>query len=381
MHLSQGRLHLWYMKNLQIGRLAGIPLQVHWTFVLVPLWLLYESWQPNGYFDYKHFGWLGMWVALVFLTVLLHELGHALVARYWQVPTERIVFYPIGGGAYLKRMPREAGKEAGIAAAGPVVNFLLAALVAPFIYFGSNENFLLILRRWWSPYSNVVLFNASWWEYGVAIFFGVNLVLGILNLLPAFPMDGGRIFRAFLSKLMPRSMATYIAGTVGIMFGLGLLFWSWQSDDPLMAAGAVFLSTMAWSEISRQRQRSHWRKQTVASHYQTTFHRLYLGPTQTVAKARITLEGQTDGPVLLLDEWQMPRATTHTSVLRSTELDNYINTPLSELLDGGQWQAVCLEDNMLKAVDLLEDNSLYAVLVMNKYGQVQGLIGREVLYQ
>ena len=125
----------------------------------------------------------------VFGCVLLHELGHALMARRFGIQTRDITLYPIGGVARLERMPRAPGAELLIALAGPAVNFAIAAALLPLLIRGRDE--LVSLS------SMLGLFLES--------LLSVNLILGLFNLIPAFPMDGGRVLRALLSGWLGRA--------------------------------------------------------------------------------------------------------------------------------------------------------------------------------
>lgn len=135
-------------------------------------------------------------ITLVFVTVVLHELSHSYVAQRYGVVIERIILLPIGGISEMKELPKDPHQELRIALAGPLVNFLIAGICYPF---------LLIL-------GNSVSADVSFLIY---YFIFVNLLLGAFNLLPAFPMDGGRVLRAFLAERMNFIRATEIAATIG----------------------------------------------------------------------------------------------------------------------------------------------------------------------
>ncbi len=186
----------------KLGRVAGIDLFLHPTFLLLLLILL-----P---------GFLAGELSLLTITalfgcVVLHELGHALMARRFGIETLDITLYPIGGVARLERMPRAPGAELLIALAGPAVNF---AIVAG----------LMGLRLLGLGGADSTAFLGDFLDYLLV----VNLVLGLFNLIPAFPMDGGRVLRALLSGWLGRARATSIAATIGrglaMAFGVYALF-------------------------------------------------------------------------------------------------------------------------------------------------------------
>jgi Zn-dependent protease len=219
----------------RLGRVAGIDLYVHATFLLLFLPGVIEDGAPS--------------VAHVLLTlavfgcVLLHELGHALMARRFGIQTEDITLYPIGGVARLRRMPRAPGAELLITLAGPAVNFAIAAALAG-------------LSLLWVVPAGSGEFVADFLEEMCLI----NLGLGLFNLVPAFPMDGGRILRALLSGWLGRVRATQIAASVGrflaVCFGI-LLFVRYHNPmHPVLAAFIYFAASAEESHVLREeRQR------------------------------------------------------------------------------------------------------------------------------
>src|SRR4051794_18079092 len=171
----------------KLGRVRGIDVYLHPTAVLAAMFYA-SAW--GGSLEAFAF------VASLFGFVFLHEMGHALMARQYGIETEHITLYPIGGVAALRRMPRSAGPELLIALAGPAVNFALAAGFWAILAIAS------------------VAFGVYPDEFLTRLMFA-NLGLGLFNLLPIFPMDGGRILRALLSGPMGRTRATMAAAAVG----------------------------------------------------------------------------------------------------------------------------------------------------------------------
>lgn len=365
--------------SLQIGRIAGIPLQFHWTFLLVGVWLLYDSWVPGYGVSWSNFQWLLVWVGTVFLAVLLHELGHALVARHWGIETEKIVLYPIGGGAFLERMPEEARQEITIALAGPAVNFFLAALMAPVIWFGGNEHFLLILRLFIQPDGAIILFDASIWEYLLVVFFVLNLMLGAFNLIPAFPLDGGRVLRAMLSRYFSRTKATILAGRVGMAGALLLLMAAFYFQDFIFAVGAILIFLLAWGEIKVQGRRDRLSKAFVKDYLRSDYQCLYLSPNISLAEARVQAANWTDKPILLLDNWQQPHGITNKASLFNTDFDAFQQNALSTLVGRRHWEGLHPEESLLRAAEKLDEHQLFAFPVMDHYGRILGLLDRTAI--
>lgn len=182
------------MFNWKLGTVAGIPINIHGTFWLLPLFVLLTA-MPGGS--------LVMRLAILFSVfgcVILHELGHAMMARLFGVGTRDITLYPIGGVASLDRMPRSPLAEGAIAIAGPAVNLVIAAALLPLLLLASG------------PIANVYLQSMIY----------VNIALIVFNMLPVFPMDGGRVLRAVLGAFVPYTRATQIAATVGQVLAVAM---------------------------------------------------------------------------------------------------------------------------------------------------------------
>ena len=210
----------------KLGRVAGIDLYLHPTFVIVPLIAL------------NHSGGMGVVIALaVFACVLLHEFGHALMARRYGIATADITLYPIGGVARLERMPRSPGPELLVALAGPAVNLAIAAwLWAVLELFGpALDNGLGMLL------TDLMI---------------INVGLLMFNMLPVFPMDGGRVLRAGLSGWLGRTRATEIAAGLGrtVAAVAGVWFLLHGLDYLPQVALCAFVFFAASSELMQARR-------------------------------------------------------------------------------------------------------------------------------
>src|SRR4051794_16098429 len=208
----------------KLGRVAGIDLFLHPTFLIL--------------LAYAGLFWGGLEAVLLtsalFGCVLLHELGHALMARRFGIQTADITLYPIGGGARLHRLPRAPGAELLIALAGPAVNVAIA--VALGVALG-------LLGR--DPRATGVLGSR------IGFLMAMNLILAVFNMIPAFPMDGGRVLRALLSGWLGRGQATEIAVTLGRALMLLLGLYGLVTGDLLKVAVAVFISIAAGAELAQ----------------------------------------------------------------------------------------------------------------------------------
>jgi Zn-dependent protease len=229
--------------TIKIGRLFGIKLFIHWTFWLLPLWVIYNhALEPGADSLGLHLALLGA----LFGCVVLHEYGHALAARYFGIATRDVTLYPIGGVARLERMSERPWEEFCIAIAGPLVNAAIALVLGA----GMLAFALVDLELLRGPLN----------EFLVPLLL-MNAVLFGFNLLPAFPMDGGRILRALLSIPMGRLQATRVAVFVSfcmaVLFGIaGVLFL----HNPWLLFVALFLIWTGQQELASLQMRERSRQ-------------------------------------------------------------------------------------------------------------------------
>lgn len=213
-----------------LGRVAGINVFLHPTFLL-----------PAAYFALEGGPDLFVLGMSAFACVFLHELGHALAAKGFGIETRDITLYPIGGLARLERMPKAAGAELVIALAGPAVNVGLAVFLSGVVFLADS------LPYAWS--GDLALFATR-----LAI---VNVLLAAFNMIPAFPMDGGRVARALLSGWLGRARATEIAVAVGRLLAIAFgVFSLVQTNNLMHVALAVFVYVMAGMELRQVREES-----------------------------------------------------------------------------------------------------------------------------
>src|SRR5260370_33068591 len=189
----------------KIGTAFGIGIYVHMTFLLLPLYVLFENGTQAGL---PVIAFMMALLAALFGCVVLHELGHALMARHFGIGTRDITRYPIGGVARLEGMGKRPIQELCIALAGPAVNLVIAALLLVLIP-------VMGLTQSSNGGAYFAEIPAHPLETFVIFLLGANLLMELFNLIPAFPMDGGRVFRALLSMNLVQLRATEIATRVG----------------------------------------------------------------------------------------------------------------------------------------------------------------------
>jgi len=221
----------WWTWN--IGRLAGIPIRMHVTLLILLAWIA-GSYAVAG----ASLGATAIGVALVvaiFVVIVVHELGHALVARRYGIETRDIMLLPVGGVASLERMPEKPIQELAVALVGPAINFALAGLV----WLG------LVATGHTTSVSNATSVGGAI----AAQLFWINIGLAVFNLVPAFPMDGGRALRALLAMRTSQERATQIAASLGRVLAVGIgvagLFY-----NPLLLLIAFVVWSGATHELS-----------------------------------------------------------------------------------------------------------------------------------
>lgn len=217
-----------------LGRFAGIDVRVHATFALLFAWFGLTAWSRTGTLSGVAVGFAT--IVLLFLCVLLHEYGHALTARRYGIATRDITLLPIGGVAMLERMPEDPRQEIVVALAGPAVNVAIAAVLAGLA--------ALDVRL---PGGMVETLLAA------------NLMLAAFNLLPAFPMDGGRVLRALLAMRFERLAATRAAVRIGQVLALGLGVAGFFGS-PLLILIGVFVWFGAQAELAAAIRLAHRRQ-------------------------------------------------------------------------------------------------------------------------
>lgn len=197
--------------SLPVGKYFGIQVYIHWTFWILIVWIfLLHARLSEGV---SQGIWGVLFVLALFGCVVLHEFGHALTAKRFGVVTRDITLYPIGGISRFESMPEKPAHELLISIAGPLVNVVIAAIL--WIYLTSSGRMPDVSSLDGKQITELpFLFSL----------FVANAVLAVFNLVPAFPMDGGRVFRALLSFMTDKATATRIAASLGQMLAIGFVF-------------------------------------------------------------------------------------------------------------------------------------------------------------
>ncbi len=344
--------------SLNIGKVAGTVVRVHLTFLLFLAWIFAASYASGG----PATAWDSLaFMVLLFLCVLLHEFGHIFTARAFGVTTPYVTLLPIGGVAQLERIPEEPWEEFLIAIAGPLVNVVITILLV--VAGGATLH----------GYAATALDNTQISLLDrLAV---VNLFLALFNLIPAFPMDGGRVLRAALASKFGYVRATEISASIGqfVAFALGFIGLLY---NPLLIFIAIFVYLAASSEAHMVALRAASRGVPVShammTHFETLSPEGHLdGAVQTLLQ---TGQGEfpvVDGagkPVGVLDRGALIRA------LKTLGPDARVADAMSP-----QFPTIGHRMTLEQAFKLLQEKTAPAVGVTDSSGKLTGLVTGETI--
>lgn len=230
-----------FKSSVKLGNVAGIPIAIHWTFFILIIWIVGMNLYKGQPLDVAL--WSGLFIISIFACVFLHELGHALAAKRFGIITKSIVLLPIGGIASLEKIPEEPKKEIFVALAGPFVNMVISTLLFMYLFYRGE----LVPEKFLSPtinYDNFLIYLMV-----------ANIFLGLFNLTPAFPMDGGRVLRAVFAIKMDRVSATELASKVTSFFAV-LFVLIGIFNNPMLVFIALFIYLGAKGEFEAVKSQS-----------------------------------------------------------------------------------------------------------------------------
>jgi len=253
--------------SINLFRVFGIRLAMHFSFLLLLAYVAWEGWADSGW---TGVAWSLAFVAMLFTCIVMHELGHSLTARHFGINVRRILLLPIGGMAEFDSIPREPRLALLVTLAGPAVNFALVVLLWAFV------------RPPAGGMLGDVPLNFRGFLYGLWF---VNLIMGSFNLLPVFPMDGGRILRSLLAMRQPYLRATFWAATIGkVLAVVGIVLMAVRWHNPLGAVLFAFILLAGEMEY-----RSVKRREEAQARWDVMLRRVYGVPAGSRDEARIEL--------------------------------------------------------------------------------------------
>lgn len=342
--------------SFKIGTIGGTAVRVHVTFALLLIWIWFMHYRIGG----APAAWEGVaFILAVFACVVLHELGHAAAARVYGIGTPDITLLPIGGLARLERMPEEPHKEFVIAIAGPLVNVVVAAMIFLFLGWSGGVEQMAQVE---DP-------RASF----LARLAGVNIFLVLFNMIPAFPMDGGRVLRAALASRMSWSRATQLAATIGqglaFVFGfLGLLY------NPILIFIAIFVYLAAAAEAQNAQIRDVSKSVLVGDVMVTDFARLERSDKIDNAVETLLATTQREFPVVD-DTGQFAGLLTRDDMLRALKQTGPATPVVSAMRT--DIPRIHRRQSLQESLRLMQQSGAPAIAVMDSQGHLVGLMTHE----
>lgn len=250
--------------SIPLGRVWGIPIRMHLTFILLLAWIAWLGWSVDGL---RASLWAVALIICLFACVVLHELGHSLVAMRFGAHVRSVTLLPIGGVASMKSIPEKPYQELLVSIAGPSVNLVIAAV-------------LMAVRGGYHALGEQSVFPTNVGELADALV-NANLILAVFNLIPAFPMDGGRVLRSLLALFLPFPRATAVAAMLGQFLAIGFVLLG-LAGNPFLVIIGVFIFLGAGSEERTVRFKSMLRDVLVQDVMVTDF--VNIAPEDTVAR-------------------------------------------------------------------------------------------------
>ena len=346
--------------SITLGAIAGTAIRVHVTFLLFLLFIgivVYRANGPAAAWDTLAF------VTLIFVCVVLHEFGHILMARRFGIQTRDVTLFPIGGVASMERMPDKPWQELLVAIAGPAINLVIAAVILAVMGTSLNTDDLAAIG------------NAS---TSLAIrIAAANLILMVFNLLPAFPMDGGRVLRALLAMQMGKARATRIAAGIGQAFAFVLGFLGFFGN-PMLIFIAFFIFIAAGAEADTAALHDATSDLSVGDAMITAL--TPLRPSDTIRNTVDRLLRSTDNDFPVIDEQGNAFGLVTRNEILLALNENSDMTPISAIMRPAN-PVLNADDPLEKALVAFETMNAPALLVIDKEGQAIGMITRTSIAQ
>jgi len=344
--------------SLTIGKIAGTAIRIHFTFLLFLIWIWASYYRAGG----SNEAWQGVgFVVLLFLCVLLHELGHVFAAKRYGVNTPDITLWPFGGIANLDRIPEKPSEELVVAIAGPLVNVVIAVVLVLFLGATADPAALIKIED-----PQVAM---------AAKLAGANIFLVLFNMIPAFPMDGGRVLRALLAIKLGFARATELAASIGqgLAIGLGLIG---IFTNPMLVIIAIFVYIAASGEAGHVQLRQVARGALVADAMITKFESL--GPQSRVQDAVEELIRTTQREFPIVDGGGKLRGVLTRDAMIKALQERGPTTPVIEVMDADV-PTIPARASLESALRSLTEQRKPVVGVTDSTGRLVGLLTTENL--
>lgn len=348
--------------SLHIGTFFGIPVKIHWTFGLLLLFIAYtilnsdlKPWQSVAY---------GLVILTMFFCVVLHEFGHALTGKRFGVKTMDILVSPIGGLARMNKMPEKPIHEFFVAIAGPLVNLAIAIMISLL--------FLIITGKF-SFDINTYDFNNPW-EF-VRVLALINFTLFLFNLIPAFPMDGGRILRSLLATKIGKVKATKIASLIGRFLAVCFIIYGIFDEQIILAMIGLFIFMMAGQEYDQTKIQALLSNTKVGDIMRTNFTKLHLSDTYTIVLEKYYRSGEQN--FLVYDSMGNLSGSVPELFIKDTIKNNTQDKTVNEFMSSKTLKVH--SDQMLRyTVDAMRQEGV-AIVAVEKDHDIIGVLDRNAI--
>ncbi len=343
--------------SLTIGRFGETAVKIHVTFLLLLAWIGFSAWRQQGPIAARD---SVVFIVLLFVCVLLHEFGHILAARRFGIKTPEVTLLPIGGVASMQSLPEKPQQELIVAIAGPAVNLAIAILLLIIVggigeadFAGLDDPRLSFLAR----------------------LAAANLFLAVFNLVPAFPMDGGRVLRALLAMRYGQFKATQIAASIGQAFAFVLGFLG-LFGNPLLIFVAIFVYIAAAAEAQMTAVHESARGLTVAEAMETRFTAVPAAAKLSEAIDTLLATAQQDFPIV--DAYGKPVGLMMREDILAALKDHDGNAAIAEFMRA-PIETVRANSPLESAIDRLYQQDGAGQCVVDRDGALVGLLTRQNL--
>jgi len=312
----------------------------------------FKLWQGIGFVSY---------IFVLFFCVILHEYGHALMARKFGVKTKDIILSPIGGLARLESMPEKPMQEFYISIAGPLVNLIIGFVLSVILYFSTG----------------IILPDITFMKFDDPVEFiryitFMNLALFFFNLIPAFPMDGGRILRSLLATKIGKIKATKIASGIGRILAIGFVVFGIFNQQLTLSLIGLFIFMMAGKEYDQTKIMAILNSTKVGDIMRTSFTRLHLSDNYTTVIEKYYREGEQN--FLIFDSMGNVSGTIPELFIKDTIKNNTLDKSVNQMMSTKM--AVVSPATYLKDIIEIMKNEGVAIVSVEENNQLVGVLDR-----
>ncbi len=337
--------------SLKIITIAGIPVKVHWSFGLLFLWIGFVGFRSR--LDIQSTAILALYSIVIFICIIFHEFGHALTAKRFGVITKDIILFPIGGVARLERLPEKPIQEFFIAVAGPLVNVGIALILGLYFLFFPLERMLELFS------DPTLLFHPAFFIPWVLV---TNLLLAILNMIPAIPMDGGRVLRSLLALRLSKKVATFYAVVIAQILAIGLFFLGIFIGHyilPFIALFVYFTAIQEYRMVKYDEFVKTFNARDLIQGQQTALH-----IDNPVALAIDALKKQNEKNFLVFNHLSHPCGILSENTIKEAVTKGDYSTPVGNLMIE-DYSKVHPEDNLYKIFTSIRSQETDVVVVFD----------------